>query len=139
MLLLILSACLVIALDQLTKRVVVAKLAPGQILWSRKYFRVSRVDSASMMGVLHNRWAGLFLWLGVAVCLVLLVRQGYFFERNSAKIAIGAALAGSGSNLYDHFRCGAVIDFLDIAGWPVFNLADAAITTGALLSVWLMR
>jgi hypothetical protein len=41
----------------------------------------------------------------------------------------GAALAGSGSNLYDRLR-GAVIDFVDAGWWPIFNLADLAITWG---------
>ena len=49
------------------------------------------------------------------------------------------ALGGAASNLHDQVRTGKVVDFLDIAGWPVFNLADAAITVGALSALWLIR
>jgi len=35
-------------------------------------------------------------------------------------------------NLLDRFRRGAVIDFIDLRVWPVFNLADAAIVSGTL-------
>jgi signal peptidase II len=34
-------------------------------------------------------------------------------------------------------RFGYVVDFLDLRVWPVFNVADSAITIGAALIVWL--
>jgi Signal peptidase (SPase) II len=46
-----------------------------------------------------------------------------------------AALAGSGSNLYDRLRHGAVIDFLDLGWWPASNLADIAIVLGVIVSL----
>jgi len=39
-------------------------------------------------------------------------------------------------NLVDRLRFGFVIDFLDFQIWPVFNIADIAITTGAILLLW---
>ena len=39
-------------------------------------------------------------------------------------------------NLYDRWRRGAVVEFLDLGSWPVFNLADVAITTGVLAPLW---
>ncbi len=47
------------------------------------------------------------------------------------------ALAGGGAlgNLIDRLRVGAVIDYLDLQIWPVFNLADAAVTAGAALLI----
>ena len=43
------------------------------------------------------------------------------------------------SNLYDRFQRGAVIDFLDIRVWPVFNITDVAISAGVGIALWLIR
>ncbi len=139
MLALIVSAGLVIGLDQWSKRAIVLKLAPEQTRWFGRYVQLRHAANKSLAGTSLNRCVLLCLWLGVAGCLIFLVQRGFFFTSSSAKIAIGAALGGSASNLHDHVRCQRVIDFLDIAGWPVFNLADAAIAAGALLSLCLMR
>ncbi len=50
---------------------------------------------------------------------------------------VALALTGGGAlgNLIDRVRVGAVIDYLDLQVWPVFNLADAAVTLGAALFV----
>jgi signal peptidase II len=56
--------------------------------------------------------------------------------------AVGLVLGGALGNLVDRmFRGrgmlrGAVVDFIDFRVWPVFNLADAAITIGCLLLLW---
>ncbi len=56
--------------------------------------------------------------------------------------AVGLVLGGAVGNLIDRlFRGrgmlrGAVVDFIDFRVWPVFNLADAAITIGCLLLLW---
>jgi signal peptidase II len=67
----------------------------------------------------------LFLWMG---------RQG--FNRRLFALACGMMLGGAAGNLLDRLRFGAVTDFLDLRVWPVFNLADTALTLGALLLLW---
>lgn len=54
------------------------------------------------------------------------------------KIALGLILGGACGNLIDRLRFGYVVDFLDFRVWPVFNLADSAITVGAVLICWKM-
>jgi signal peptidase II len=50
---------------------------------------------------------------------------------------LGLALpfGGAAGNLIDRLRFGYVEDFLELPRWPVFNVADSAITIGALLLV----
>ncbi len=47
--------------------------------------------------------------------------------------AFALILGGSAGNLTDRFGGGAVIDFLDFKVWPIFNVADIAISAGAVL------
>lgn len=54
-------------------------------------------------------------------------------------VSVGLVLGGALGNLADRLLRspgplkGAVVDFVDLGWWPVFNLADAAITVGCLL------
>ncbi len=51
---------------------------------------------------------------------------------------LGLILGGAAGNLIDRLRFSYVVDFLDFRVWPVFNLADSAITVGGALIVWAM-
>lgn len=51
-------------------------------------------------------------------------------------ISLSFILAGALGNLIDRLRLGYVIDFLDFRIWPIFNVADSAITIGAILLGW---
>jgi signal peptidase II len=50
-------------------------------------------------------------------------------------ISLGAFTGGAAGNVIDRLRRGAVVDFVAIGPWPVFNLADAALVAGAGLIV----
>ncbi len=45
-------------------------------------------------------------------------------------VALAMILAGAIGNLADRLMYGHVIDFIDFRVWPVFNVADSAITVG---------
>lgn len=51
--------------------------------------------------------------------------------RAAEAFALALILGGSAGNLTDRFLSGAVTDFLDFKVWPIFNVADIAITLGA--------
>ena len=48
-------------------------------------------------------------------------------------IAFSLILGGAIGNLIDRMMYGYVIDFIDFRIWPVFNIADSAITVGAVI------
>jgi signal peptidase II len=80
--------------------------------------------------------------IGLSVLAVLLLAGMLWrIERLDTASAIGLALifGGAMGNVYDRVRVGSVTDFLDFyAGshhWYTFNLADAAICTGAGLLI----
>jgi signal peptidase II len=112
---LLLSVVSLIALDQATKAVVVARSADGYLL-NRKAEKIAPLA---------------ILWLGELLVLGLLVEIGPLARNAWATIALGAALGGAASNLIDRLRRGGIVDFIDLGVWPVFNIADAAIVIGA--------
>jgi len=63
----------------------------------------------------------------------------YRVDHLRAAIAIGLIIGGAMGNLVDRVRFGAVADFLDFHAWgyhwPAFNLADSAITVGAVVLI----
>ncbi|MDT5277645.1 MAG: signal peptidase [Mycobacterium sp.] len=74
------------------------------------------------------------LWIAAGACAVgaLLyapVLQQFVF----VAAGIAAALAGASGNLADRVIHGAVVDFVALGRWPVFNLADVAIVAGAVV------
>jgi signal peptidase II len=55
----------------------------------------------------------------------------------SAQFYLSIALAGAIGNLIDLARRGAVVDFIDLRIWPIFNLADVCIVAGTGGLLWL--
>ncbi|MCA9401660.1 MAG: signal peptidase II [Candidatus Omnitrophica bacterium] len=76
------------------------------------------------------------------IAIILLVFNIYYFRQNGEVISRGymlafsLILAGAMGNLYDRITYGYVIDFFDFRIWPVFNIADSAITIGAVIIAW---
>jgi signal peptidase II len=136
-------ALLVVLLDQLTKYGVSASLRYGE----------SRAYSAFFNLVLtHNRGAA-FSFLAsaagwqrgffIAVALIAILVIGVLLARHTRdKLfcwSLALILGGAMGNVIDRIALGYVVDFLDFhfSGWhwPAFNLADSAISVGAVLLV----
>ena len=66
--------------------------------------------------------------VAIATLIVFFARSGR--RHPLLPVAVGLVLGGSASNLVDRLRLGYVTDFLDLAYWPAFNLADTFIVVG---------
>jgi len=78
----------------------------------------------------------LFLAVSGIVALVLLVLLIVGRVRGAlARLGMAVVLAGAVGNLIDRLLYGYVLDFFEIRGFPVFNLADTCITVGAGLII----
>lgn len=53
------------------------------------------------------------------------------------RVALSLLLGGACGNLLDRLRLGYIVDFLDFRIWPVFNIADSAITIGIVIVAYL--
>lgn len=72
------------------------------------------------------------LLIVVSLSIILLAWAAHrpAFRRPLEQIVFGLILGGAFGNWLDRIQYGAVIDFLDFRVWPVFNLADTAISVG---------
>ena len=84
-------------------------------------------------------WQNLFLsaWRSwPAVIILFMIRRLGTNDRQLA-VALMLVLGGAVGNLMDRVRFGHVVDFVDVYyrgwHWPAFNVADSAITIGAIL------
>ena len=140
---LLLIAAGVVAFDQLTKAWALSALRDGPI-------NLVGGEGGPRLNLTRNT-AGAFGLGGAAVpflavaalgLVIFMASSGATTRRPALAVAVGLVLGGALGNLADRlFRGrgllrGAVVDFVDLRVWPVFNLADAAITCGCLLLLW---
>jgi signal peptidase II len=130
-----LTVALVLAVDQLTKKLVRDGIRPGEedpILPALKLVNVRNEGVAFGIEV-----GGMTLI--VALIALALLGLVLYFARHSARPLIwlptGLLVGGALGNIVDRVRDGAVTDFLKIPVWPAFNVADIAIVAGVLLLV----
>ena len=130
---------IVVALDQITKQLVVANVERGSPYELIFGFEISNVrNSGIAFGLLSGASDALVLVLTLGA-LSLLV--GYFAahaQRPELWLPVGLVIGGALGNLADRVRMGAAVDFLDPPLWPAFNLADVAIVIGVALFVLLL-
>lgn len=142
---LFLIAGTIIFFDQLTKAWVRQNLDLGEIywpsLWLSDYIRLLHWKNyGAAFGIFQNGNL-VFTILAFIVSLVII----YYFPqvpRNEGivRIAMSMMLGGAVGNLIDRLHQGYVTDFVSVGEFPVFNIADASISTGVavlFIGMWL--
>jgi len=127
----------ILSLDQLTKFILVNKLSLYQSIPVIKgVFYITLVHNrGAAFGILKNQ-VPLFILTSLLAIILIYSSLKKGKHKKYYAIALGLVLAGAMGNLIDRLSFGYVIDFLDFRVWPVFNVADSAITVGAVLLGW---
>lgn len=142
-LLLGLLALLTLALDAATKALVVARLEgeePLHVVGDLLVFDVSRNSGAAFS--FAQGMTVVFTLIAVAV-VVVIVRTLPRLRSTGWAVTLGLLLGGALGNLVDRLLRapgvgrGAVVDFVQLPHFATFNVADSAITCGAVLAVLL--
>jgi signal peptidase II len=131
---------LVVALDQLTKWWALESFewSPRHVVWTLQL--VVAHNSGAAFSLFSGRGIGPAIALLAVVVVVVVVRTLRFVQGWPAIIGSALVVGGALGNLADRlfrshgagFLQGAVVDWIDFGWWPVFNVADMAITTGAV-------
>jgi signal peptidase II len=143
LLLLILPAATVVLLDQVSKAIIVRLVrSHGSVTVIEGFFNIVHIRNRGMaFGLLNREGSDLSFYLLVAAttgAIALLLFWFISLNREELHIVPGLALVLGGAlgNLIDRLRFREVIDFLDFFvgsyHWPAFNVADSAITVGAI-------
>lgn len=128
----LLLAGLIVAVDRATKEIAVHQLA-----FDRRGYPFVRLvlTKRPLLGRGTSLRGLIVLWVAAVGCLVTALLCAPALHQNTlVTVGVAAALAGASGNLGDRIIHGAVVDFVAIGRWPVFNLADVAIVAGAALA-----
>ncbi len=134
----------ILILDQWTKYAAESLLVFGQ--------STPVINGIFHLTLAHNKGAAFsilrgssFIFIAVTLlCLaaiIFLLSNKVFFKKvfdldstdKLARFSLALIFGGACGNLIDRVRFSYVVDFLDFRVWPVFNLADSAITIGGIL------
>lgn len=129
---------LIVALDQLTKHWALNRLSQSRTI---DIVGSLRFNLAFNKGMAFSQATGFGPVIGalgfvVVIGIVLWLRR---LAGGVSSFAAGLIVGGAVGNLIDRlfrgdaFLRGAVVDFIDLQWWPVFNIADSAISIGAVL------
>lgn len=151
---------LFLALDRLTKWLVVSNLAVNQA-WAPipALTRVFTITHVQNTGIAFGQFGGLG-WIFMLVNVIVLFGVVLYYPRIPAgqwplRLAAALVLAGDLGNIIDRIRTiiravdqvgtiwaalsrAYVTDMFDFKIWPVFNVADMCVVAGVLLAGWMM-
>lgn len=136
-------AALMLVLDQLTKRLILANYQLGDSTFVLEFFNIVRAHNTGAAFSFLAQAGGWQRWfftgIGVAAAIFITWQLRAHPGQKLFCFALSSILGGAIGNVIDRVLYGYVVDFLDIhwAGWhfPAFNVADSAITVGAICMV----
>ena len=131
------AAVAVLVLDILTKGWAVYALSDGRdihIFWTLHFALTHNEGMAFSTGTNIGPFIGMLAIVVIAILVATMRKQ----SNTMSLVATGCIVGGATGNVLDRvfrgtgFMNGAVVDFIDLRWWPVFNVADIGIVCGAI-------
>ncbi len=132
----------VIFLDRITKLFFIGLLGLGESLPFIPHVLHATLVHNTGIAFGFFRDQGIVFIIIPVIAIILLIFNVYYYRQNNEVlnrryvVAFSLILGGAMGNLFDRIVYGYVIDFIDFRIWPVFNVADSAITIGAVIIAW---
>ena len=131
----------VVLIDQVSKILVVRDFQLGESRPVTSFFDLVRLENTGMAWSLLANAGGWQRWFFIGLALAASAFMVYLLRRNATQrlfsFAIAMIMGGAIGNVIDRMTRGAVVDFISMHWhraytFPAFNLADSAITLGAI-------
>jgi signal peptidase II len=134
----------VVVLDQLSKYAILRAFALHEVLELTPFFNIvlvfNRGAAFSLLSDAGGWQRELFVGIALAASTWIIWLLRKYWDQVAFCLALSLILGGAIGNVIDRLVRGAVVDFLDFHAfgyhWPAFNVADSAITCGAILLIW---
>lgn len=132
----------VIIIDQISKYFISNHLSFGEIIPITSFFSLTLLHNQGAAFNFLSQTGSIALWLFAIIALVASVFILFWLyktplQKKWQSFALALILGGAIGNLIDRFTHGYVIDFLLFHlqqwSWPAFNVADSAVTVGAIM------
>lgn len=133
----IISACFVLILDQISKYIIRAYMTLNQsISVINNIFHITYItNTGSAFGLFQNfNLPLIFITLGIIGFIIYSIPD-IIKEKKIIHYCSGFILGAAFGNLIDRIVFGHVIDFLDFRIWPVFNIADSFISISIVILI----
>jgi len=131
-----LSATTVLLADQLTKLWAKNALASNPPPPDHYIVRLTYVENeGAAFGLLTNEYLLITFAIIMVIATIAIYYRYPYWGHPLPKTGLGLVLGGAVGNLIDRLHLGFVVDFIDFRVWPVFNVADSAITIGVIMLV----
>ena len=137
------AAVAILVLDILTKGWAVSALSDGRdihIFWTLHFALTHNEGMAFSTGTNIGPFIGMLAIVVIAILVTTMRKQ----SNTMSLVATGCIVGGATGNVLDRvfrgtgFMDGAVVDFIDLRWWPVFNVADIGIVCGAIAVAYSM-
>ena len=135
----------IVFLDQLTKKIILTKMALRDVVEITSFFDIVHLHNyGAAFSFLHNAggWQRYFLSI---ISIFVSIALPFYIKKNQHDIILAMGLTlvlgGAIGNLVDRLFLGYVVDFVslhidDVFYWPAFNVADSAISLGVILLIY---
>ena len=135
----IILSILIVVADRLLKFVIFKKISIGSSLpVIEGIFHITPTCNKGIAFGLFKDY-NLYIFIAISVITSFFILYILLMKRPRSHLftsGLFLILAGAVGNLIDRMIYGYVLDFIDLRIWPVFNIADSAITIGAGLVLW---
>ncbi len=132
-------AVLVLLIDQVSKRWIRGWLGPNPMQQRVSLFGdwlniVYSRNTGVAFGLFQNM-SPVFIVVSLLICAGAIYVYSVYLPNDNwlVQVPLGLILGGALGNVVDRVYLGYVVDFIQVGWWPIFNVADSAITTGALV------
>ena len=130
-------AILLLLIDRLTKWWVFTHLEfgrPNNLIGN--VIRLTRVhNEGGAFGIFQGGGVVFLIVSSVVSVILLLILLTMHIDSRLIRTGMAFVLAGAVGNLVDRIQWGYVLDFFEFRGFPIFNVADACITVGAVFII----